>query len=1620
MEMGDGPMNQTELKRRLAGLSPEKRAKLFEKLKRESAGQEQSGAGRPKGPVEIPVVARDAEDHPLSFAQQRLWFLYQYDPESAEYNIPQSFRMRGALDLDVLRRSLGALVARHEVLRTSFRPGSDESETGPRQVIAPTPAEGGPEGPSLRLEDVSGEEDPEAVALSLAGADAQEPFDLTRGPLLRTRLFRLGPQDHLLYLNVHHILYDGWSQGIFLAELGAFYTAFAEGREPDLAELPVQYLDFALWQRDHLRGEVLEKHVAAWRERLGDVPALELPTDRPRPAQRTHEGVAFPFELAPELSHRVRELAAASGATPFITLLAAFRALLARYSGQGHVGIGTLIANRRRREAEGLIGFFANTLVLRTDASDDPSVRTLIERERETALDAYGHQDLPFEKLVEELSPPRDLSRTPLFQTMFILQNAPGGTDGESAGEQGLALPGLEIAPVGVDSRTAKTDLSLYMTDAGERFTGFFEYNVDLFDRSTIERMTEHLRRLLEGAVAAPEARISELAILTAEERATLVETWNDTATELPAEATIHGLVLDRARRDPSAEAVVFGDERLTYGELAERAVALGAHLRSLGAGPETLVGVFLERSLDMLVAVLGVMESGAAYVPLDPEYPEDRIGYMVESSGLPLLVTQADLKEKLPEVAKGRRIVRIDADREAIAAALPGDGWEAAKTSSAGPESLAYVIYTSGSTGKPKGVQVAHRSVVNFLRSMAAAPGFGAEDRLLAVTTLSFDIAGLELYLPLVTGGTVVIASRETAQAGELLLERTTSAGATVMQATPATWRLLLDAGWQGPPPGKILCGGEALPRDLADRLLDALGSGGSAAGPGELWNMYGPTETTIWSAVLRVTRGAEAVPVGGPIANTALYVLDPSLAPVPVGVPGELFIGGRGLARGYRDRPALTAERFVPDPFTEASPVEAGGRMYRTGDLVRWRQDGTLAFMGRIDHQVKVRGFRIELGEIETVLTGHAAVEQAVVIVREDRPGDKRLAAYLVATDAEEAPTVGALRAYLKERLPDYMVPPIFIVLDAMPLTPNGKVDRRSLPAPDRNRPELGEEYVAPRNPTEAALAEIWSRVLEIERIGVNDDFFDLGGDSLMVIKVVSQANKADLGVTTKQVFQNRTIAELAAVAGTSEILAEQGPVTGETPCTPAQLHFLELGHPNPEWHSLGTLLELDTAVDVEAVEEAMRLLLAQHDNLRVRLAETPGEGGVPRMVTDGEPPAAGGVELHRIDLAGLDEGEQQVRIRDTVFELTKSFDLKNGPLFKGAYLDRGPGREKLVFLITHFFAADIGSWHTLLDDFDTYYRALAAGKTPERQPKTTAGKQWAERLVERAGSREIRDELPFWLNDARRAATPLPKDHPEGANEFLSARSVQSRFSVEETRALLIDIPRKHKVQIDGLLLTAMLHGFHGWTGGETFLVDLLGHGREALYDDTDLTRTVGWLNTIFPVALTLPGAGAQSAAGPGERPGSLEEDLRAVNRQLREIPHGGLGYGVLRYLARDEEIARQMRAMPEPDVFFNYFGPDNAEQLHTFRKADGWGGYVLDNTTTRLRPLAVGVYIQHDRMLIKWEYSTQLHDEATIRRVVDRAEAVLRHFLAAVGVTTGAEAGRTIEQPAPTPA
>jgi amino acid adenylation domain-containing protein/non-ribosomal peptide synthase protein (TIGR01720 family) len=1237
-------------------------------------------------------------------------------------------------------------------------------------------------------------------------------------------------------------------------------------------------------------------------------------------------------------------LAQREGGTLFVALTAAFKALLHHYTGQEDLAVGTLIASRTRPEIEPLIGFFANTLALRTDLSGDPSFRALVRREREVALGAYAHQDLPFEKLVEVIQPERDLARTPVFQTMLILLNSPGG---------GLELTGLQIEQVPVDSHTSKMEMTLYMIEDAEGLDGYLEYNNDLFDAATVQRFLGHFQALAEGVAADPDRPLSELPWLSESERRQLLVDWNDTAAEVPA-VCLHDLFAAQAARMPEAPAVDFEGEILTYRELDGRANRLAWHLRHLGVGPEVLVGLAMERSFDMLAGVLAVLKAGGAYVPLDPEYPQERLAFMMSQARIPILLTQERLLAKLP--AHTGRIVAVDRDAERIE-----EYPDTAPRSGVRPENLAYVIYTSGSTGKPKGVQIPHGAVVNFLRSMSKAPGLTAGDTLLAVTTLSFDIAGLELYLPLINGAKVVLVPRDVAQAGEQLVERLVRSGTTVMQATPATWRLLLGAGWTGNADLKVLCGGEALPRDLADQLLDACGS---------LWNVYGPTEATIWSMLHRLEGHGGPIPIGKPIDNTQVYLLSPRLQPVPAGVPGELYIGGAGLARGYRDRPDLTAERFVPAPFAG----ELGARLYKTGDLARHLADGTLEFLGRIDHQVKVRGFRIELGEIEAVLAQHPDVAQCVVLAREDTPGTKRLVAYLVPEAA--GPKTQELKDFLKERLPEYMVPALFVTLEALPLTPNGKVDRRALPAPDKGRSDPDKPYVAPSTPAEQTLAALWAEVLGVPRVGVHDDFFDLGGDSLTVIRVVSKANKGGLGITTKQLFQNRTVAALAKVAGTTHVLAEQGPVIGPIPFTPAQLHFLELAHTNPRVHALGSLLQARDTLNVAAAEKALKALFVQHDNLRVRRVE---DAGGAHLVTDAPWDR---FRLPVVDLTALPPERRDETFREGA-SLAHTLDLARGPLFRGLVFDHG--EDQFLFLVSHFFTADVGSWQVLLDDFDTGYRQARRGKPVRLQAKTTSARQWADRLAERAHSSDMKHEKEYWLSDSRRRAPRIPLDFPAGENRMNSSAHVRVDFSEEETQALLHDVQRAYGVKIDALLLASVLRAFAPWTGGRSLLIDLLGHGREALYDDVDLTRTVGWFNTIYPACLELPESD------------DPVEGAQAVNRQLREIPNGGIGYGILRYLSRDQDFVERIRSMPQPDIFFNYFGDDHSKELVSMMKLEGFAGYAMDRGTRRLRQLAIGVYVQQDRMLLKWEYSKNVFRPETIEAVAQRSQDALRWYV-----------------------
>ena len=1015
----------------------------------------------PSAPPLVPAP-RDNEI-PLSFAQQRLWFLDRLMPGNPFYNLAGGVLLAGPLDVPALRRSLGEVVSRHETLRTGFT----EVAGRPVQRIVPDLSLAIP---VLDLSDLPFEER-EAVVRRIAGEQARAPFDLTRPGLLRVTLLRLAGGEHVLLWAIHHIVSDAWSNAVLMGEVAALYAG------QSLPGLPIQYADFAVWQREWLSGEALERQLAYWRERLAFAPAVELPTDRPRPPVQTFRGATHRETYGKPLLDGLTALARSRDASVFMALLAAFDVLLCRFTVQEDVVVGSPIANRTRPELERLIGFFVNTLVLRIDSAGDPLFTDLLDRVKEVSLGAFAHQDLPFEQLVEELQPRRDLSRNPLFQVMFNLLNAPPPRLEVTGGLEMSALPAGEGASL--------FDLQAYVTETPEGLRIAWEHNTDLFDRATIERLSHSFETLLSGIVACPEARFWDLPLLSEEERGQLLVRWNDTAAPVPEPGTIHALFEAQAERTPGAVALVFEGEALTYAELNARANRTAHHLRAQGVGPEVLVALRLERSIPMVLAVLAVLKAGGAYVPLDPSLPAERLAWVLEDSGAALVLTEV---EETGDPSNPEPL--------------------------AGPGNLAYVLYTSGSTGRPKGVSVPHGAVANFLASVARRPGLIPEDAVLAVTTLSFDIAGYELLLPLAVGARIVLVTRETALDGERLAAVLSRQGVTRMQVTPATWRLLLGSGWSGDSRLMALSGGEALPRDLARELLPRAGS---------LWNFYGPTEATIWSSVHPVTESEGPIPIGLPIANTAIHLLDRRLEPVPLGVPGELYIGGAGLARGYLGRPDLTAERFVPDPFA------SGERLYRTGDLARRLPSGEIDFLGRADHQVKIRGFRVEPGEIEAVLAEDQAVRQAAVVLREDAPGDPRLVAYVVR---EEAGDLSRLRDLLARRLPAYMIPAAFVDLAALPLTPSGKVDRRALPAPGTDRADSRRPWVEPSTDTERTLAGIWAGLLKLDRVGGEDDFFELGGHSLLATQVVARVRDAfGVELPLPAVFQETTLARLAA---------------------------------------------------------------------------------------------------------------------------------------------------------------------------------------------------------------------------------------------------------------------------------------------------------------------------------------------------------------------------------------------------------------------------------------------------------------------------------------------------------
>lgn len=1855
-----------------------------------------------------------------SYAQRGLWFLDQLAPGSPLYNLNLGVRLPSAVDVPRLEQAINEIVRRHESLRTAFK----AVDGAPVQLVRSEMHV------QLRLTDLSelAESEREEAAFQIATEEAETPFDLGTWPLLRTRLLRMGEADYILLVTLHHIISDFWSLQVFGDELSALYAGSSPDRPP-LEGLPIQYADFAEWQRQWLQGPGGQSQLEYWRQQLKDVQALDLRTDWPRPETPSFAGAAYDFDVSASLHAALRRLSQRENVTLFMTMLAAFGALLHRYTGQDDIVVGTPFANRDRAELESLIGFFINSLVLRLDLSGNPTFRELLARVRRVALEAYEHQDLPFEKLVSELRPERNLGYNPLFQVHFQLFNMMMESS-ESAGP-------LDGEWLEAETNTAKFDLALDIWEYTDALWGHLEYSTDLFVEQTIEQLERHYHSLLEAVVSDPDRRLAELLLMSDDERRQALVDWNRTSADFP-DVSPQQLFEAQVERSPDAIAVVFGQAQLTYDGLNRRANQLAHHLRSLGVGPESLVGICVERSLEMVIGLLGILKAGGAYLPLDPSDPAERLLFMLEDAHPQVILTQQRLAGALPAPARQR--LCLDAEWEKI-----GGCAEENPAVQVSPQNLAYVIYTSGSTGTPKGVLVSAGAICNHLQWMQTAFPLDDTDVVAQKYPFNFDASVCEIFGPLVAGARLIITEPaehwDVSEFVWLLRDQ----GVTTLDVVPGMLEVLLDEAEFSACRSlrRVVSGGEPLSAELRDRFFDQMDA--------ELHNLYGPTEATVtatsWTCLPE--HADQPVPIGSPGANMQVYILDGDSNPVPIGVHGELVIGGEGLARGYLNSPGLTAEKFIPNPFSD----EPGARMYRTGDLARYLPDGAIQYAGRIDDQVKVGGRRVEPGEIEGVLTQHESVHSCAVIAIEDEYGHKRFAAHVVPAGAQpewwpslgeydvydellyyamthderrnrayraainravkgkivldigtgadavlarlcieggaekvyaveveanayrrarelvarlglpdritvihgdstqirlpervdvcvseilgtigssegvvpilndarrfikddgtiiprrcitriapvslpsslagslhltDLPTtyvqrvfekvgcsfdlrmciknfpdsdllaapelfedldfsrfvtpeqdtevrfvisrdatlhgfllwlnlypdeselldslngrlswlpvffpvfypglavragdviearcartmseagpmpdyaiegvvarkqdqpiafaytsarcpaafkdnpfyaalfassdgrewrltderdgskkvdasqfgtggagepghalVPALRRFLADRLPRHMIPASFVVVEALPRAPSGKLDRRAMSAALRGRSGLEEAYVAPRDRNEEVLTRIWTELLGVERIGIHDNFFELGGDSILSIQIIARANQSGLHLRSAQLFQHQTIAELATAAGSAPLVQpDQGTPTGPAALTPVQRWFFEQDFAQPHHYNQSMLIELPPSTDAERLQAALEHLTVHHDALRLRYTRT--GSGWQQVFAD----APDGLTLTRVDLSVLPKAEQEAVLERAASELQASLDLTAGPLLRAALIDPGGEGETYLLLVIHHLVIDGVSWRILTEDLWTAYEQLASLQEIHLPPKTTSIQVWSRRLAEYAQSAGLEREQAHWLALSGRTVARLPVDYPGGANSAVSARSVVITLGADETRGVLEDVPKAFHSQVNDVLLTALIQALAQWTGDDAFLIDLEGHGREDIFDDVDLSRTVGWFTTIFPVYLEL-----RSATSP-------EEALRSVKEQLRKIPNRGIGYGLLRYLSQDAEVRERLKALPQAEVTFNYLGQFGWGETESsaWRRLAGLTG--PDHSPRGHRPglLDIDCNVTDGRLEAIFTYSENVHMRSTVETLGADFAAALRAILRGVG-------------------
>ncbi|MCT8946633.1 non-ribosomal peptide synthase/polyketide synthase [Pseudomonas iridis] len=1531
-----------KLARRFIGLPLEKRQMFLNALQRE-------GVDFSRFPIPAGVDAEDRQA--LSYAQQRMWFLWHLDPQSGAYNLPAAVRLTGRLNQQALEQAFASLIERHETLRRVFQQQSDNSLL---QVPLQQPLD-------IQRVDLSALAAAEREVRVAAAAEEQSllPFDLAHGPLLRVRLLQLAEQEHVLLLTLHHIVSDGWSMNVLIDEFCRFYDAHDQGLVAELPALALQYSDYALWQRRWLEAGEQQRQLDYWLAQLGDEhPVLELPVDRPRPVLPSYRGRRHEQTVEAALVEQLRGVARQHGVTLFMLLLGTFNILLHRYTGQNDLLVGVPIASRNRREIEGLIGFFVNTQVLRVQLDGQTRFGDLLSALKETALGAQAHQDLPFERLVEALKLERSLSYNPLFQVMYNHQPEVADVTTLKVGS------GLELGVIEWESRSTQFDLSLDTYEKGGQLHAAFTYASDLFDGETIERMARHWTHLLHSIVNDPQQRVSEIGLLQAQEYQQMTQDWGRHDATWSSERPVHELFEAQVAQAPDAVALIFEGQQLTYAQLNARANRLARTLLAQGVGPEVLVGVAVDRGLELIVAILAVLKAGGAYVPLDPQYPRDRLLCMIEDSASHLLLTQSHLLERLP-VPQNVRCLCLDQPQ------IWTNSDESNPQCAVWADNLAYVMFTSGSTGRPKGVGISHGALSKHAFASQHYYGLSAADCALQFATFNFDAFGEQLFGPLTCGASVVLRGNEVWDS-ETLYRHIVEQGITVMDLTTAYWNMIAK---------EFAAAG---PRDYA--ALRQVHSGGEAMPPEgvqawrvaglehvKLLNTYGPTEATITATTLDCSdyvAGRQplplTMPIGQPLPGRHTYLLDADGQPTPVGVVGELLIGGELLARGYFQRADLTAERFIPDPFSAS-----GARLYRTGDLARFNAKGQIEYVGRVDHQVKIRGFRIELGEVEARLLELDAVSEAVVLAVQGG-SSLQLVAYVVPKQADvvssAADTQGAARdaikAQLKNSLPDYMVPTQVLFLGALPLSPNGKLDRKALPSPDAS--QMQQAFVAPRSEMEQKIAAIWQDVLKLEQVGLTDNFFELGGDSIISIQVVSRSRQAGIHFSPRDLFQHQTVQGLAIVArqGTAGVTVDQGPVTGALPLLPIQQVFFADDIPQRHHWNQAVLLRSHETLRAEALLQALNALLVQHDALRSRFVES----------ADGWRAAVAPV-VNEPELLWTAGNLADAELQALYANAQRSLDLQKGPLLRAVLATVADGSQRLL-LAVHHLAVDGVSWRILLEDLQLAYQQALQGSSIKLPAKTSSYKAWGEHLQSFAATDAVQAELGFWQQQLEGAALDLPCDNLQGSLQSRHAQVLHSRLDKTFTQQLLQQAPAAYRTQVNDLLLTALARVICRWTGYPDTLIQLEGHGREDLFDDIDLTRTVGWFTSVFPVRLT-----------PAD---SLASAIKQIKEQLRAIPNKGLGFGVLRHLG-DEQVQASLKALPVPRITFNYLGQFDgsfdAEEGALFSPAGERAGLEQSLDAPLDNWLGVEGQVYEGELDLRWTFSREQFNEATIARLAD---------------------------------